>query len=839
MVVELARWLCLAARVEPALVRHVRVHLMPGADAGVEADLWFSPLVQTAGARYVMFYPEVSNRLRRELATDRERLAAAWRVTRRVHRGLPELVRLEEKLTWLALSGGARLERRLDALLRPVIKALLMGQREGLGRWALSALPRLPEHVRAAKSARLLQAIAESQLYGGWTQLLTTVGDGPTEEEAALLIHGLERVRVGLLQRGSKLEVIEPPPSGSCQIEVPATNPRVLELSWPGEEAHAQMRLVWNKGAHAFASGVKLPVTVNTLAGDTHRMSLGREVFKSYERAVAPSLAFIYDEDFALTGLGVLVSDRYILTTARSINGMQKQSAKGESEVVIYVQFHLPHLEQVIARIVSGKYDSDDVDSTDYPVLLRIEESVSSSRPVEVNFAGVAPGRRLVAVQVTEDGRSETWISFETGVVGDDGQYALTTTVELDPANLFSCAGSPLLDAATSEVLGVLLVHDNQKGITPKMYPLEDIAQTFPVIYAREVNKSEPDPDTFEHDVYISYAHADDKPLEGEKGWVTSLVERLRIRFAQRTGEEPSICFDSSLIAGVSFTDRLVVSIARSKLFLPIVSPSYLESEWCIKELREFSRSAMQTGGLRVGNRSRILPVYITPVERESLPPELGELLGYEFFEFDEHHQPREFRPKIGRARDKKYWKKIDDLAWDIKETIGHLGKVPSAAASDAPELERRREDRTSIYLICHEKDFNAVTPIAEGLRKRGYNLFRSATGKANPQVLLEDHRRRLSACDAAFVYCGKANLDWVRDQLIEIQKSVAAKRARPLRAVGLYVGPPATKKKEEFILKTRPGEILIKNFDAFLPGDLEPFLSLLSENEPGSERMS
>jgi hypothetical protein len=35
------------------------------------------------------------------------------------------------------------------------------------------------------------------------------------------------------------------------------------------------------------------------------------------------------------------------------------------------------------------------------------------------------------------------------------------------------------------------------------------------------------------------------------------------------------------------------------------------------------------------------------------------------------------------------------------------------------------------------------------------------------------------------------------------------------------------------------PGEILIKNFDAFLPDDLEPFLSLLSENEPGSERMS
>ena len=43
--VRLARAVSLAVRVEPELLRRARLALVPGADAGTEADLWFSPLV--------------------------------------------------------------------------------------------------------------------------------------------------------------------------------------------------------------------------------------------------------------------------------------------------------------------------------------------------------------------------------------------------------------------------------------------------------------------------------------------------------------------------------------------------------------------------------------------------------------------------------------------------------------------------------------------------------------------------------------------------------------------------------------------------------------------------
>ena len=329
--VELARWVCLATRIDSALIRRARLTLTRGADAGVESDLWFGPLVQTAGARYILFYPEVTDLLRRQLADNRQDLARAWRVTRRTHRGLPELVRLEEKLTWLALKGGPRLERMLDALLRPLIKAMLTGQREGLGRWALNVLPHMPEAVRGSKSARLLRVVAESQLYGGWANLLTTAGEGPTDEEAALLLHGLERTSAGLRLTGDRLEVSEPPEDYSRIIKVPATNPRVLEVTWQGSGGTpVQSRLTWQKGERAHANHVSLPATVNTLAGDTHRLVRAVEVAESHRQLAAPFVVFIRGREGEPVGMGFLIGNNFTLTTLRSVrNVLGPQGVEG------------------------------------------------------------------------------------------------------------------------------------------------------------------------------------------------------------------------------------------------------------------------------------------------------------------------------------------------------------------------------------------------------------------------------------------------------------------------------------------------------------------------------
>ena len=44
-----------------------------------------------------------------------------------------------------------------------------------------------------------------------------------------------------------------------------------------------------------------------------------------------------------------------------------------------------------------------------------------------------------------------------------------------------------------------------------------------------------------------------------------------------------------------------------------MVTPRYVESEWCIREVNEFCKAAEKNGGLIVDNKSRALKVIKLP----------------------------------------------------------------------------------------------------------------------------------------------------------------------------------------------------------------------------------
>ena len=53
--VELSRYASLAVRVDAPLLRRLRLAFMPGSDAGVEADLWFSDLSESRDDEGLVF----------------------------------------------------------------------------------------------------------------------------------------------------------------------------------------------------------------------------------------------------------------------------------------------------------------------------------------------------------------------------------------------------------------------------------------------------------------------------------------------------------------------------------------------------------------------------------------------------------------------------------------------------------------------------------------------------------------------------------------------------------------------------------------------------------------
>src|SRR5690349_8286343 len=103
----------------------------------------------------------------------------------------------------------------------------------------------------------------------------------------------------------------------------------------------------------------------------------------------------------------------------------------------------------------------------------------------------------------------------------------------------------------------------------------------------------------YEEEVFISYAHIDNEPLaEGQRGWVQLLDERLRKRLAQLLGEQAKIWRDPKLQGNDEFSEILMHKISNVALLVSIISPRYLKSEWCVRELDEFCRHAASQGGL-------------------------------------------------------------------------------------------------------------------------------------------------------------------------------------------------------------------------------------------------
>ena len=83
--------------------------------------------------------------------------------------------------------------------------------------------------------------------------------------------------------------------------------------------------------------------------------------------------------------------------------------------------------------------------------------------------------------------------------------------------------------------------------------------------------------------IFISYAHADNQPLEKESlGWVSNFVSKLAIAIPTKEGGSEVECWmDHRLEPQRAVDDELRKRISESTCILAFMSPRYLNSEWC------------------------------------------------------------------------------------------------------------------------------------------------------------------------------------------------------------------------------------------------------------------
>jgi hypothetical protein len=184
----------------------------------------------------------------------------------------------------------------------------------------------------------------------------------------------------------------------------------------------------------------------------------------------------------------------------------------------------------------------------------------------------------------------------------------------------------------------------------------------------------------FENDIFISYAHIDDTPLmPGERGWVTEFHQTLDALVKQILGDEAKIWRDPKLQGNDYFSDTLLSALPKAAVLVSVLSPRYVKSEWCLKELEKFSNGAVSIGGVRVDDKSRIFKVLKSPVPREVQPAPLDSLLGYEFFRLDPATgRPYEFRTEFGPEAKQSYLGKLYDVAYEIAELLKQMREADS-----------------------------------------------------------------------------------------------------------------------------------------------------------------
>ncbi|NNB99119.1 hypothetical protein HI113_35025, partial [Corallococcus exiguus] len=235
-VVRLACVTSLAVRIDRAFLREARLELLPGVPPDAEADLWFSPLVESRSAVGLVLAPEVSHLLRQSLARDAALLRRAWTLRQRFHPFLTPEMRLEEEVAWLSLMEPGE-EKLNEALMRSVRAMARDGERAmGVARWALRAIPRMPEQARRTEAALTL-AFGTSERLGFHPMLFQGTEDVPLSPALLQSVRASQAVsvacRVGVRLHENALEFVEPAPDGAYHVmELPDTRPRLLEVSW-------------------------------------------------------------------------------------------------------------------------------------------------------------------------------------------------------------------------------------------------------------------------------------------------------------------------------------------------------------------------------------------------------------------------------------------------------------------------------------------------------------------------------------------------------------------------------------------------------------------------------
>ena len=236
----------------------------------------------------------------------------------------------------------------------------------------------------------------------------------------------------------------------------------------------------------------------------------------------------------------------------------------------------------------------------------------------------------------------------------------------------------------------------------------------------------------YKYDVFVSYAHIDDQPApEVGEGWVSIFVKALTSRLTQKLGQPVSVWMDYQLPGNQPLTDTMLDVVRQSATLVIILSPSYVNSEWCRQEKNTFLYNIKQ----RTNYTSRVFVIEYDEMEIFDKPDELRELLRYRFWD-KKRGQRASYTlgyPKPNPNKDSSYYQKLNYLASGLAEALKSLKESAESPISVIPKA-----DTPTVFLAEVTDDIEILRGgVREYLEQSGirvlpkyslYSLYRSGS---------------------------------------------------------------------------------------------------------------
>lgn len=190
--------------------------------------------------------------------------------------------------------------------------------------------------------------------------------------------------------------------------------------------------------------------------------------------------------------------------------------------------------------------------------------------------------------------------------------------------------------------------------------------------------------------IFISYAHIDNQSVHGQElGWISHLIENLGKETGRQMGrsEHFSVWMDFKLNTNDSVTPEIEQQLRDADVLLIMMSPGWLQSEWCVKELEYFS-------GVHAELAQRVFVVNLNGVPREEQPESLHDLLTIPYYEKTAQDKTRQLGYPVPQTSDKDYFYRTVDLAEQLAKTLHRFSA--ESTQSKAPKIA---QPKATVYV--------------------------------------------------------------------------------------------------------------------------------------------